>query len=517
MLLLATLATSAAAQENTPRYQGPEACVGCHFAPRSIHKTDLVMLNESITWLEEGGADPDREPQTLDKHFLAFELLKGELGQQIGQRLYGNPEVTNRAECLSCHAGASKPPEQMINFGVSCESCHGPSSLWEGPHDAPDQWRSKTPAEKLALGMVDVRDPELRARQCFSCHIGDAPQGRVVTHAMYAAGHPPLPSIEVETFANQMPKHWRYLAEKGNFLHRDEYLKANHPDTMHDPAADLPRTKAVIIGGVVALQQSIEFNAALVAQQAEQGYEFAAFDCAACHHDLKPASWRQQRGYAHGRPGRPPMHQWPTALVELGIQQVAGADEAKYGAMHSRLEEHLHGLQAAYVKQPFGDSDAIQAATKQLNAQLQLLLVALKTTRYDQAANQRALARLRAMATAGYPDFHSARQIAWATKMLLAENTVKYPQLWKQPHDAENKGRDDVQAYQQWLTTSWQPAVERADSQFREADQLNSYLQLDLPAGQQYQLEEFLPQSLRAMRLYDPAEFRRRFVELPLE
>ena len=31
---------------------------------------------------------------------------------------------------------------------------------------------------------------------CLSCHLGNAREGRVVTHEMYAAGHPPLPGFE---------------------------------------------------------------------------------------------------------------------------------------------------------------------------------------------------------------------------------------------------------------------------------------------------------------------------------
>ena len=62
--------------------------------------------------------------------------------------------------------------------------------------------------------MIDVRNPVRRAEQCFSCHIGNVEEGKLVTHAMYAAGHPPLPSIEIESFAKQMPRHWRYLDEK---------------------------------------------------------------------------------------------------------------------------------------------------------------------------------------------------------------------------------------------------------------------------------------------------------------
>ncbi len=30
-----------------------------------------------------------------------------------------------------------------------------------------------------------------------------------MTHEMYAAGHPPLPSVELQTFCEEMPQHWQ--------------------------------------------------------------------------------------------------------------------------------------------------------------------------------------------------------------------------------------------------------------------------------------------------------------------
>ncbi len=43
----------------------------------------------------------------------------------------------------------------------------------------------------------------------MSCHVGNATQGKVVTHPMFAAGHPPLPPIEVASFSKNEPQHWR--------------------------------------------------------------------------------------------------------------------------------------------------------------------------------------------------------------------------------------------------------------------------------------------------------------------
>ena len=67
--------------------------------------------------------------------------------------------------------------------------------------------------------MIDVRNPIVRAEQCFGCHIGNAAEGKIITHEMYAAGHPPLPNIEIESYVAQLPRHWRYLDEKVAALH----------------------------------------------------------------------------------------------------------------------------------------------------------------------------------------------------------------------------------------------------------------------------------------------------------
>ena len=57
--------------------------------------------------------------------------------------------------------------------------------------------------------MRNLRDPVVRGDVCSSCHIGSAAEGKVVTHAMYAAGHPPLPNFELATFSRNLPQHWR--------------------------------------------------------------------------------------------------------------------------------------------------------------------------------------------------------------------------------------------------------------------------------------------------------------------
>jgi hypothetical protein len=62
-------------------------------------------------------------------------------------------------------------------------------------------------------GERDMRDPAARAERCAACHVGNAAEGRFVTHAMYAAGHPPLPPLEVMTFSRDPPMHTTYARD----------------------------------------------------------------------------------------------------------------------------------------------------------------------------------------------------------------------------------------------------------------------------------------------------------------
>ena len=55
--------------------------------------------------------------------------------------------------------------------------------------------------------------PSNAHKLCLSCHVGNAAQGKVITHAMYAAGHPPLPAMDIATFALNQPQHWRDAAD----------------------------------------------------------------------------------------------------------------------------------------------------------------------------------------------------------------------------------------------------------------------------------------------------------------
>ena len=182
----AELNAAVVAPREPRKYLGVDRCERCHQAPTQsdIDKrlTDFVLLNESKVWSQ-------------DIHSRAYQLIdpaNSPLSKQICDKLQ-IADVSQAQQCLSCHSnwltGHERPP--TYQRGVACESCHGPSEKWDMPHSLPE-WRKKTVAEKDAAGMVDVRNPVRRAEQCFGCHIGNAAEGKIITHDMYAAGHPPL-------------------------------------------------------------------------------------------------------------------------------------------------------------------------------------------------------------------------------------------------------------------------------------------------------------------------------------
>jgi hypothetical protein len=218
---------------------GLKECAACHSNPSPVYQrldvTQFVRLVESREWMQR------------DKHAYAYELIKidglspeemklpnrqsNQRSLTILQNLQWN--VTHDAQsnewivkddrfaqqCLTCHVGADHrnplPDQRVLQFGVQCESCHGPGSEYiQTQNHQQTSWRAKTPEQKAHLGMWDIRSPSISAKICYSCHMGDLSQNRFVTHQFYAAGHPPLPPVELQTFLDAMPPHWRTLQEK---------------------------------------------------------------------------------------------------------------------------------------------------------------------------------------------------------------------------------------------------------------------------------------------------------------
>ena len=144
----------------------------------------------------------------------------GERLKAAGHAEYGRPPAEWK-DCLTCHAIYMALPEANVaaktfytDDGVSCEACHGWADKWYPRHSNRRVWRELTAAAKEADGLYDMRDAHRRAERCSACHVGHAGEGKIVTHEMYAAGHPPLPGFEAASFCDMMPPHWEPRGEK---------------------------------------------------------------------------------------------------------------------------------------------------------------------------------------------------------------------------------------------------------------------------------------------------------------
>mgnify|MGYP001144876001 CR=1 FL=1 len=463
----------------TPAVVGSANCAGCHQTPERYAGESLICrMVEYPIWKEK------------DRHQIAYQVLLGDRSREMGKRL-GIDVTDARNSCVRCHGVV--PPSGVRPFqfeakadGVTCIACHGGAEEWIAEHQFPNspRWRNLTRADKQRLkGMRDLWDPRTRVETCFSCHIGNADENKVLTHAMYAAGHPPLPSIEVASFSEEQPRHWQYLREKPEAIQKHLGFNPNR----------LEQTELVAVSGLAALSATIRQlvdppNSAGNESVESSGPDFARYDCAACHHELKvwDRSWRQAREEGHA-PGRPAPPAWPRALVRLGLE---AADPARAEGWFRGLSTRMEAFDAAMTARPFGDLDRARPIAEAVLKLLDEPLRALDDqTRVkpgqpgrviDRAEALRLLRRIAPIADELVHDYESARQMAWAFRTIY--------------HEVE-------------------PDASKRDPRIVAGlAALDRKLGLSLNAGKSAErrpILEMLGDRLKAMSNYEPAEFRK--------
>ena len=242
-------------------------CGLCHFAPGNdfaARDTDFCRLIEAKLWL------------TNDKHAIArrrIEPLKtvdladadsvrhasNRLSYAIVSKLGYNIETESgyaqfRENCLTCHAGYQGRDEahefertSTNRPGITCSFCHqvGNDTRWVDEHgglNAKQNWRTLDPKSKAERGMRSLVAVDDQVDLCLKCHVGDIQKNMFITHQMYAAGHPPLPSIELGALIDAMPRHWRTNAELytslKDYRDRDLYFKRNLGTEGHGEQCD---------------------------------------------------------------------------------------------------------------------------------------------------------------------------------------------------------------------------------------------------------------------------------------
>ena len=352
LLYLLRVASAGEIQSAPPKYVGPGSCSAsaCHgsIRPRSATK---VLQNEYSTWIAS------------DKHAHGYKALTEPLGQRIGAILKLPQPAEKSQRCLICHAVSVAPAEQAREFdvaeGVSCESCHGPASLWLGPHIQPTAKHSEM-VEKFHL--YDNKDLVKRTEKCLTCHLG-AP-GMSVDHELIAAGHPDL-TFELDSFTAVEPPHW---VEK-------------NPDGSAS-ADPLFGVKAWAVGQAVELQQSMM----RLSRRAKSGPwpEFSEMDCMTCHHALTgPGSWRQQAGFEGHRPGDPPYNISRYVLFKHFAAEVDPRLNDQLAAETARVSALVTGMSA--------DRAAVEATANHAAELAGRMIAGIRDASYDAARTQRLL------------------------------------------------------------------------------------------------------------------------------
>ena len=367
-------------------YQGTDKCRKCHLP--GLDKVDIangvgsrVLRKEFKYW------------QDADHHSDAYKALSNARGQMIGERLHAKV-LEPQAGCVQCHTTAVSSPKLYVE-GVGCETCHGPSSKWKDFHDTYSQWHDDklyTLTKKTDLGWINIRSPLTRAELCLSCHIGNIQLNRRITHDMYAAGHPFLAGFELETFADKMPRHWRYANERT-------------PASNKDSATDkYERTRKMLVAAIVSLRVSAELAVADAAPDSGRWPELARFECSSCHHDLRETG---ARTINVGAPGRPSI-MMPLVYVAAAMANNKNADD---------LGRCIKAVNDAKASSPFGNQSAIGEKSADLVKWCQRAekLVASKDFVVNSAKATRFLHQLGAMAAADNFDYDTARELlaAW--------------------------------------------------------------------------------------------------------
>jgi hypothetical protein len=341
----------------TSKYTGPGSCssTSCHGSvkPRAESR---IFQNEYSIWVVQ------------DKHAKAYEALTGLVGERMG-RILGVGKSEQAAKCLACHAlevpADARAKTFELNEGVTCESCHGPSSAWLGPHTT----RGWTHEQSVAAGMYDTRNLIRRTEKCLSCHLGT--QEKFVDHETIAAGHPDL-YFELDSFSSVMPRHWKTPRETvpGTPAENDAWSGVRDWGT----------------GQAVQLRASMERIAWRT--KGKNWPEYSELQCFACHHALTAPeqSWRQERGYPGRRPGDPPWNGSRYAVFRELAHQVDNDAAA-------RLDDQVAQV-AKLLSQLNPDRESVAAAAASTASLSGQLAARIETQPYDAAMTLRLLERI---------------------------------------------------------------------------------------------------------------------------
>jgi hypothetical protein len=362
------------------------------------------------------------------------------LSRRMCDKLWGSGSVTTpegyakfRDNCLTCHGGYQPGAQgfdlaslQAARLGIDCLYCHqdGKNDQWVAPHQLPEKWRMLPPETKARAGLRPLTRTAVQAELCMDCHVGNRAKNMFVTHEMYAAGHPPIPSIEVQEFCKEMPQHWQSQSDLygslKDFQDRDKYFAVNYPGVTdaNNAGQVFWDTRNMLIGSLTARKKALDMLVDSV--DSHQWADYSLYDCAACHHELESQSYRQLRGFP-AAPGRPRQNEWPDAILQIAYAFAYYGD----GGGLSTIKQLEHDIAAAIAEQPFGDPARVRPAADQLRGELARAIATLETKPVDGRIAKAVLTGLSRVPQERIVTYDSARQVVWAIQTIVREMEAK--------------------------------------------------------------------------------------------
>ena len=173
-ILLATV-TPAYAQ----RYQniGPRKCLDCH-----DHEKEKL-------WSEKQDGPPP------NNHLNALKQMESDKTPKFIKAIGLADPYDPKGACAGCHATIVR---NNVDYGVTCESCHGPASAYNDVHQEKGAYR-----KAVAVGLNDtIKNPDRWVPICMKCHVMD-------DHRLIAAGHPSGDDFNLGVKFGTVALHWK--------------------------------------------------------------------------------------------------------------------------------------------------------------------------------------------------------------------------------------------------------------------------------------------------------------------
>jgi len=397
-------------QHDGLKHLGVASCAASMCHGSTIPRTGSdVLQNEYITWSRE------------DAHAQAYQTLLTPASQKIADKL-GLKNAHEASVCLDCHADNVKEEHRgekfQISDGIGCEACHGGAENYISSHTN----RELTRDEHILKGLLPIDRPNVRAKVCLSCHLGN--KDKFASHDIMGAGHPRL-AFELDTFGILQPLH--YVVDED---YKNKKWFGNSYITWLYGQFEASRETLSLIENKLMNNQSL-FP------------EIALFDCHSCHHSMSDLAWTKAKGQGF-KPGTIRLNDGNLKML-LAIAAIT--------PMHTTFHQHIND-----IRNSLNDKTLLQANIARAVADINKLQHFFEQQSSEQQLVQarKVLVQIIAMGSkSAFSDYIAAEQTVMAIDLLLATIGLReqYAEEVKQLFDlVNNENQYKASAFKKKLT-----------------------------------------------------------------